>query len=83
MMRNLLIVGRPFFLARHRQLAAALRRHIEDVAELPIYDKLVFKIAFLMRRGMMGQVHQPLSECVKKHVQSFTKQPSTFAVFLA
>jgi glycogen(starch) synthase len=76
---RLLIVGSPFFLKRHRQLAAALRRRIKNVAELPISENpIMAKIAFLMRDGIAGRLRMPLRPCLKMRMQAFSKKTSTF-----
>jgi glycogen synthase len=77
-MTRLLIAGPPFFLARHRQLTAALRKRIANVAELPIKTSRLEKATVLMRDGIAGRIRPPLRECLKRRLQSFAKKPSTF-----
>src|SRR4051812_36299125 len=77
-MKHLLVAGNPFFLARHRQLTAALSNRIPNVAELPVKHSRLEKMAFLMRDGLAGRIGLPLRPSLKSRLQSFAKRPSTF-----
>jgi glycogen(starch) synthase len=78
----LLIVGDPFFLARHRPLIDALRKRLgaEAVDELPIQDAaVVAKASYFARALLLGRLWPPTRATVRERLQRFSKEPKTFA----
>jgi glycogen synthase len=77
-MSHLLVAGNPFFLSRHRQLTAALSKHIPRVEELEILQSTAGKATSLLRDGLCGRIRMPLRHSLKSRLQAFAKRPSTF-----
>ena len=76
----MLVVGDPFFLARHRPLVEALRARLGDVVELPVYERaLVPKAAYLTRALLAGQLWPPQRRTIRSALQRFDKEPTTFS----
>jgi glycosyltransferase involved in cell wall biosynthesis len=76
--KRLAVTGNPFFLARHRQLTAAMRKHIADVVEVPVEKSVFEKMKWLVQDGISGRIRLPLRQSIKMRMQAFAKQPSTF-----
>jgi glycosyltransferase involved in cell wall biosynthesis len=77
---SLLVVGNPFFLARHRPLIDALGKRFRSVEELPIRDRaLVPKAAYVTGAILAGRLWPPRRAKMREILQRFTKEPATFA----
>jgi glycogen(starch) synthase len=76
---RIVLVGDPFFLARHRPLIDALRSRAPRVDEVSVRERaLVRKIVYLARETVAGRVWPPGRAAVRDALQRFRKEPATF-----
>ena len=78
---QILVVGDPFFLARHRPLVDALRQRLgaEAVDELPIRGgSTVPKAAYFARSLLLGRLWPPTRATMRDRLQRFSKEPASF-----
>ena len=79
---HVLVVGDPFFLARHRPLIGALQERLGDeaVSELAIKDtSLVPKALYFARALLLGRLWPPTRPTLRNRLQRFKKEPATFS----
>ncbi len=82
MQPHVLVVGDPFFLARHRPLVDALRDRLgpDGVDELPVRDvSVVPKAAYFARAMLLGRLWPPTRATMRDRLQRFSKEPDTFS----
>jgi len=77
---RLLVVGNPFFLARHRPLTLALGRRLASVKEAAIEeDSRAREAAYLARAFVTARLWPPTLEALRAARGRFRKEPATFA----
>lgn len=77
---RLLVVGNPFFLARHRPLTLALGRRLSSVKELAIEEKSrAREAAYVAQAFVTARLWPPTLDALRAARGRFRKEPATFA----
>jgi len=75
---RLLIVGDPFFLARHRPLVDALRQRLGQVDEVPVAERVSIAKYLYLARGFAARPRLPVRAALSEILQRYKKEPGTF-----